>query len=649
MIDHATIQKIFDSSDIVEVISDFVNLKKSGSSFKANSPFTNEKTPSFMVSPSKQIFKCFSSGIGGNAVSFLMEHEKLTYPEALKYLAKKYNIPIVEKERTQEEIQQENERESLMIVTSFAQKYFTEKLHTHEEGKAIGYKYLKERGFRENIIEKFQLGYCLNQRNAFTEEARRKGYKTDMLVKSGLTVQRENNRFDRFSGRVIFPIHGLSGKVVGFGGRVLKKEEKTAKYLNSPESEIYHKSKILYGLFFAKKSIIQKDKCFLVEGYTDVISLFQNEIENVVASSGTALTQDQIRLIKRFTNNITIIYDGDEAGIKASFRGIDLVLEEGLNVKVLLLPDGEDPDSFSKKHSASEFEKFISDNEQDFITFKSNLLFTKDEKIDPVKRAGLINEIVKSIALVPDSITRTVYIQECSKILDIEEKFLFTETNKILRQKREKNFKREQYQQKQQPINAPISREKLNEDDDVLEKDIIEILLKNGNYKIFFEKTNNPDDEKDISIIEYIIDEIKNDEIKFSNAFFEQIFNEFVTFTDKSAYIDERYFIHHKDEKIAKLAADVLTEPYTLSKLWFKNENHIETPEMRLKYYVPDVVISYKTKKILEAIKNTQDDLKQAQENKEDEKIIQFLNRLMMLNDLKKTLAKNLGDRIILR
>jgi DNA primase len=346
MIDQETINKIFDTADIVEVISEYVQLKKTGSNYKGLSPFSNEKTPSFIVSPSKGIFKDFSSGKGGNVVGFLMEHEKLSYPEALKHLARKYHIEYEEKEKTPEDILHENERESLMVVTSFAQKYFSHKIQNNAEGKAIGLKYLRERGIREDIIEKFQLGYSPEERDAFSREAIKSGYKTEFLVKSGLSIDHNGKFFDRFSGRVIFPIHGLSGTVVGFGGRTLRTDKEVAKYLNSPESEIYHKSRVLYGLFFAKKSIVTHNKCYLVEGYTDVIAMHQAGIENVVASSGTALTVEQIRLIKRFTPNITILYDGDQAGIKASFRGIDLVLEEGLNVKVLLLPDGEDPDSF---------------------------------------------------------------------------------------------------------------------------------------------------------------------------------------------------------------------------------------------------------------------------------------------------------------
>ncbi|HPW27311.1 MAG TPA: DNA primase, partial [Tenuifilaceae bacterium] len=385
MIEQQVVDRIIAAADILEVLQDFVTLRKRGVNYLGLCPFHNEKTPSFTVSPSKGIYKCFGCGKGGNVVNFIMEHEHLGYVDALKFLAKRYNIEIVEKEATPEELEQRNERESLMVVSAYAQKYFSNILHKHSDGKNIGMAYFRERGFHDNIIEKFQLGYSLDQRNAFTRTALHDGYKLDYLVKTGLTIEgKDGNPFDRFAGRVMFPIHSLSGRVIGFGGRVLRTDTKTAKYLNSPESEIYHKSEVLYGIFQAKKAITQEGKCFLVEGYTDVISLHQAGVENVVASSGTSLTHDQIKLIKRFTSNVTILYDGDAAGIKASLRGIDMVLEEGLNVKIVLLPDGEDPDSFARSHSASEVLKFIDEHETDFIRFKT-LLLLDDAKNNPIK------------------------------------------------------------------------------------------------------------------------------------------------------------------------------------------------------------------------------------------------------------------------
>ena len=425
MIDQHTIDRIIAAADVVDVVKDFVSLKKRGVNFLGLCPFHNEKTPSFTVSPSKGIYKCFGCGKGGNVVNFIMDHEQLSYVEALKFLAKKYNIEVEERELTPEDIRQRNEHESLMVVTSWAQRYFTDTLQKHTEGKSVGLSYLRERGIRDDIIEKFQLGYCLSQFDAMTQAALRDGYKLEFLSKSGLSIERnEGNPFDRFHGRIIFPIHSLSGRVVGFGGRIMTADKKAAKYLNSPESEIYHKSQILYGIFHAKKSITQQNKCFLVEGYTDVISLHQAGVENVVASSGTALTPDQIRLIKRFTPNITVIYDGDPAGIKASLRGIDLILEEGLNVKVVLMPEGEDPDSFARAHNSTEVLNFIAENETDFIHFKTKLLL-ESAKSDPIQRANLITDIVKTIAVIPDHIIRTVYLKECTKILDIDEAVLY--------------------------------------------------------------------------------------------------------------------------------------------------------------------------------------------------------------------------------
>ena len=439
MIDPQTIERIYESAQITEVVQDFISLKRRGVNYLGLCPFHGEKTPSFTVSPVKGIYKCFGCGKGGNSVNFIMEHETLSYYEALKYLAKKYHIEVVEKQESPEEIAQKNERESLVVISEFAGKYFHDTLNNHSEGKAIGLSYFKERGIREDMIQRFQLGYSLEKRDAFTETAQKNGYKLEYLIKTGLTIERETHPFDRFAGRVIFPIHSISGQVIGFGGRILKTDKNLAKYLNSPESEIYHKSRVLYGMFQAKKTIVQRDKCFLVEGYTDVISMHQAGIENVVASSGTSLTEDQIRLIKRFTNNLTILYDGDAAGIKAAIRGIDMVLEQGLNVKVLLLPDGEDPDSFSRNQSASEVMKFIEENEVDFVLFKTKLLM-KEAKNDPIQRASLISDIVRSIAIIPDAITRSVYVKECGGLLLTEESVLFNEIIKIRRGKFEQKY-----------------------------------------------------------------------------------------------------------------------------------------------------------------------------------------------------------------
>ena len=437
MIDQHTIDRILDAANIVEVVSDFVTLRRRGANYVGLCPFHDEKTPSFSVSPARGICKCFSCGKGGNSVHFIMEHEQVSYYEALKYLAHKYNIEIQERQLSEEEKQRKTDRESMLIVNEFAQKFFATNLLENVEGRSIGLGYFRERGFGEDIIKKFGLGYSPEKRDALAQEAVRKGYKKDYLLKTGLCIEsQQGSLYDRYKGRVIFPIHSLSGKVIAFGGRILKKDEKAAKYVNSPESEVYHKSDVLYGIYHAKQAIVKNDFCYLVEGYTDVLSMHQAGIENVVASSGTSLTPGQIRLIHRFTNNITVLYDGDAAGIKASLRGIDLILQEGLNIKVVLLPDGDDPDSFSKKQSAADFTAYIKAHETDFIRFKTNLLL-EGAGNDPIKRAALIGDIVRSIAIIPDNILRTIYVQDCARLLSVDEKMLMREVNNIQRNKRE--------------------------------------------------------------------------------------------------------------------------------------------------------------------------------------------------------------------
>ncbi|MCD4770739.1 MAG: DNA primase, partial [Bacteroidales bacterium] len=489
MIPHHTIEQILNAAQIEEIVQEFVSLKRRGVNYIGLCPFHNEKTPSFTVSPAKGIFKCFGCGKGGNAVNFIMEHESLSYPEALKYVAKKYNIEVEEKELTADEIQSKNERESMLVLSSYAARVFGENLFNHDEGIAIGLSYFKERGFRQETLKKFEVGYALNKWEGFTEKALSDGYKPDYLIKTGLTIEKDEKRFDRFSGRVIFPIHSLSGQVLGFGGRTLKKDAKTAKYLNSPESEIYHKSRIVYGIFQARKAIMQEDKCFLVEGYTDVMSLHEAGFENVVASSGTSLTQEQIRLIKRFTSNISVLYDGDEAGIKASLRGIDLILEEGMNVKVTPLPVGEDPDSYSRKKSNEEFNDYLKRNETDFIRFKTELLL-RESKSDPIQKANLVKDIVRSIAVIPETITRTIYIQECSNLMNLPEQVLYNEVNKL---RRDKAFRdRNRYpgpadlpQQTQKRVEAVRPKDGTP----FSEREVIRLLLKYGSEE--FEKIEN--------------------------------------------------------------------------------------------------------------------------------------------------------------
>ncbi len=641
MIDQQTIDKIFDTADIVEVISEFVQLKKSGSNYKGLSPFSNEKTPSFMVSPSKGIYKDFSSGKGGNVVGFLMEHERLSYPEALKYLARRYHIEIEEKEKTSEDIRLENERESLLVVTAYAQKYFRETMEKTEEGRAIGLKYLKERGIREDIMEKFQLGYSPAGRDAFTREAEKNGYKSEYLIKTGLSIDHNGKRFDRFSGRVMFPIHSISGTVVGFGGRILRQDKDVAKYLNSPESDIYHKSRVLYGLFFAKKSIVKHDRCYLVEGYTDVLAMHQAGTENVVASSGTALTVEQIRLIKRFTPNITIIYDGDEAGIKASFRGIDLVLEEGMNVRVLLLPDGEDPDSFSRGRSATEFREYITQNEKDFITFKTGILL-KDAEHDPVLKANLISNIVRSISVIPEAINRSVYIRECSMLMNVGERVLYAEVEKIKSREMEKKWRARTAPERasrdlpSQPQVPYFVEEVYSESE---EREIIYFLLRFGNKVLRLKE----EEHSEISVAEYIIREIQNENLEFKNLVYRKIFEIVRSLIDKGEEVQDKYFVFHEDPKIQNLSVEIYTSRYELSKVWYRKEKAIELPGDNLGQEVPKSLLAYKHRIILNAANENKKQMTEAQSRQELEKITELQIQSMNLKKIEVLLSHELG------
>jgi len=647
MIDQATINRIMDVAEITEVIQDFVTLKKRGVNYLGLCPFHNEKTPSFTVSSSKGIYKCFGCGRGGNVVNFLMEHEHLSYPEALKYLARKYHIEIIEKEQTPEEVQLQNERESMMVLLSFAQKFFSETLFHDEEGISIGLSYFKERGFRQDTLKKFMIGYSPEQKDSFTQSAQKAGYKMEFLTKTGLSIQKENYVFDRFNGRVIFPIQSLSGQVIGFGGRILKTDARTAKYLNSPESEIYHKSRVLYGLFQGKQSIVSKEKCLLVEGYTDVLALHQAGLENVVASSGTALTPDQIRLIKRFTPNITILYDGDEAGLKASLRGVDLILEEGLNVKIVMLPEGEDPDSFSKKQSVSEFRDYLNKNEQDFIKFKTELLIREAEN-DPIQKAGLIRNIVSSIAVIPDSINRSVYLKECSRLMQIDEKVLYYESNKIRRNRTEKKYKQfKSLEEKLSPVVSQIPEGQLDGTTEAQELELIRLLLNYGDKMFMTVPLENKEEQK-ITVAEYIISELKNDELLFENPDYQLILEEYTKFYLNDSFPDQKYFINHPNAKIRDLSARMLGPTYDLSKIWKRHENYVASEEMKLKELVPETLYALKNKKILQATQELEEMLNEAQKQKDIEQIIKLQERIINLNKLKIELSKNLGDRAIL-
>jgi DNA primase len=648
MIDRSTIERILDAAQIVDVVQEFVPLKKRGVNYLGLCPFHNEKTPSFTVSPSKEIFKCFGCGKAGNSVNFVMEHEHLSYPEALKYLAKKYHIEIVEKELTQEEIDKQNERESLLVVTSYAARQFTENLFHTDEGISIGLTYFKERGFRQDTLKKFDVGYSFEKRDAFSKKAVEDGYKKDFLIKTGLSIEHEDHIFDRFSSRVMFPIHSLSGQILGFGGRVLKTDIKTAKYLNSPESEIYHKSRILYGIFQARKSITQDDRCYLVEGYTDVLSLHEANIENVVASSGTSLTQEQVRLIKRFTQNITILYDGDAAGIKASLRGIDLVLEEGMNVKIVLLPDSEDPDSYSKKVSNDEFLKYLKENETDFIRFKTQLLLSEANN-DPVRKADLIRDIVKSIAVIPEAITRTVYIKECSTVLDVSEPILYHEVNKLRQQKsfqdRNKYPGPEDLPVPPPVIIKPIQRETYTY---YSEEAVVKLLLKYGSAE--FERTINKEDGKEemITVSDYIVREITSDDLLFDDRVCSKIFAEFRFHIEHGLITGEKQFVKHEDPEISKLSANLLSEPHQLSKIWKEKQTFVETEEMKLKEVVGDAVLKFKSDKIIKIQKEIKILLEEAQKANDMEKVQQLMKRYANLSVVLGLISRKLGNRILL-
>ncbi len=649
MIEKETIDRIFDAADIVEVVSDFVSLRKRGVNYLGNCPFHNEKTPSFTVSPSKGIFKCFGCGKGGNAVNFLMEHEQLTYVDSLKWLAKKYHIEVVEKELTAEQREQQDARESMLIVSTFAQKVFTHNLFETEEGRAVGLSYFKERGFTDKTIKKFELGYCRKSSDSFSRQALAKGYKEKFLIDTGLTIKREDQSYyDRFTERVMFPIHSLMGRVIGFGGRTLRTDKKAAKYLNSPESEIYHKSKVLYGLFFAKKSIIQNEKCYLVEGYTDVLSMHQAGIENVVASSGTALTPDQIRLIKRFTPNITVLYDGDAAGIKAALRGIDLVLEEGMNVKVVLLPDGEDPDSFAHKHNASGFYDFIKENETDFISFKTKLLLG-DVQGDPVKKANLISDIVRTISVIPDSITRALYIKECSGMMAVDEKILHSEINKILYKNREQRWKREQ-NAPVNPLNEPLNVNlPVSNKYELFEKEILRLLLTYGQKVLFTIAGTDDRPEEKITTAYYICREIEN-EIELQTPVFKIIFDEINTQLANDNLLDSSYFIHHENELVSKAAADLLAEGYQVSKMWSRKGTYISTEEDNLKSVIDNAISGYKYELVMKLLQDIETELKILPgEPESEEKQKELYEKYMLYTQFKIDISKTLGERIILK
>ncbi|SEH61436.1 DNA primase [Paenimyroides aquimaris] len=648
MIKKETIDAIFEAARVEEVIGDFVQLKKSGSNYKGLSPFVNEKTPSFMVSPAKQIWKDFSSGKGGNAISFIMEHEHFSYPEALRYLANKYQIEIEETEQSDEEKQALNERESLFVVSEFAKKYFHNILLKTDEGLAIGHSYFKERGFTEDTIKTFQLGYSPDQWDAFTKEALAKGYQLEFLEKTGLTIVKEDKTFDRFKGRVMFPIQSMSGRVLGFGGRILTNDKKAAKYLNSPESDIYHKSKVLYGIFHAKQEIASKDNCFLVEGYTDVIQMHQAGIKNVVASSGTALTPDQIRLINRLTKNITVLFDGDAAGMRASLRGIDLILEAGMNVRVCTFPDGDDPDSFARKTPIDELQNYLKNNATDFIRFKANLLM-KDAGNDPIKKADVIRDIVVSISKVPDHIQREVYVQECASIMDISEDVLFSTLAQIGKKELQEANKKFVQDRKMEVVkNTP---EETKEQVDIiylLERKIIEILLIYGNYEELFDEYElKIVDEKVVTekkrvkrkVFDQVFLSLQEDEVEMSNEKFRTILNDIISFY----HINESWNLENYLKQVPPDLSDEITsiimddERYNLHN-WEKQNIFVKSKEVAISQYVSETILTLRSYLIFSVIEEFKKQLPEQTEN-----IRELLSDIVEYNKLKHTLSAQLG------
>lgn len=657
MISQNTIAQVFEASRVEEVIGDFVQLKKSGSNYKGLSPFTDERSPSFMVSPVKQIWKDFSSGKGGNAVTFLMEHEHFSYPEAIKYLAKKYNIEIEETVQTDADKEQANERESLYLVNDFANDYFQKTLHQTDQGKAIGLSYFKERGFTEATIKKFQLGYSLDDWEAFTQAALNSGYNIDFLEKTGLTIVKDNKQFDRFKGRVMFPIHSMSGRILGFGGRILTNDKKAAKYLNSPESDIYHKSKVLYGLYFAKQSIAKEDNCYLVEGYTDVIQFVQRGISNVVSSSGTALTPEQIRLINRLTNNITVLFDGDAAGLRAAIRGVDLILEQGLNVKICTFPEGEDPDSFARNNDIDEIKDYLFSNSQDFISFKASLL-VEEAQNDPIKKAETIGDMVNSIAKIPDAIKREIYVQECAKIMNISEKVLFS----ALAQKQQKNLRDSQKkviseQQSFQVIKSETQTTPKIDRQYELERKIIEILLLYGNKKERFEdlvlkenkKTGDLELEPVIQeayVYEKIYLDLQEDEMQFTNNNFQILYSALLEKLNQSQEFDIKDFIQQIDQEMAQEVVSILMEEekYTLHD-WERKQIIPKTKTQTISQLVTQTILSLRCFLIDKKVKNYQYETTQESSNHQAilEDVKDYLGLKMLLS---RKLGQVVGGKI---
>ncbi len=657
MISQNSVQQILETAKVEEIVEEYVNLKRRGVNLLGLCPFHNEKTPSFTVSPAKNIYKCFGCGKGGNAVQFLMEHENFTFPEALLHLAKKYNIEVEETQTSQENIEERKYLDSLFIITEFAKEYYADQLLNTPKGKSVGLSYFKERGFREETIKKFGLGFAPEKKDIFTLTAVQKGFNIELLRKIALTSQYDT---DFFRNRVMFPIHNLAGKVIGFGGRTLQKDKKIPKYINSPETEIYNKSKVLYGAFHAKKGIRQQDECVLVEGYTDVISLNQAGIENVVSSSGTSLTVGQIRLIKRYTPNIKVIYDGDTAGVKAALRGIDLILEQDMNVKVVLLPEGEDPDSYLQKVGSSEFKSFIDENAKDFILFKTNLLL-KEAKNDPIKKTEIIKDIVNSVAGIPDPLKRSVYVKECAHVLEMEEQVMINETNKIVRQKL--NKRRQQDQISSQKTHQQLTEELMSLEPspesglgnlqtdkkpsvshiEFQEKDIARILIASGGE--LFDKENN------ITVAAYIISNIEEVMDDFDNKLCEKIAKECLTLTTSKKAITTQYFTDHQDAEIRTFAIDLIHTPFEFSpnwkKLWDIDLQTQPAPDLNFLQDSISALHRFKLKKIIKMCEKNQERLKEFNEKGDTSKMMKLLKMQQRLLAMRDELAKKLKTVVL--
>ncbi len=651
MIDRATIQRVMDATDIVDVVKEFVTLRKSGANYKGLCPFHNERTPSFSVSPAKQLCKCFSCGKGGNAVHFLMELEQMTYPEAIKWLGRKYGIEVKEKELTDTERIEQSERESMFALNEWANNYFQNILHDNVDGVAIGMAYFRSRGFRDDIIRKFNLGYSLEQRDAFAKAAMAHGFSKEYLLKTGLCYQTEDGHlFDRYHGRVIFPVHTVSGRVVAFGGRVLntEKHKNVGKYVNSPESEIYSKSHELYGLYQAKQAIVKHGRCFLVEGYTDVISMHQSGVENVVASSGTSLTEGQIRLLHRFTENITVLYDGDAAGIKASLRGIDMLLAEGLNIKVLLLPDGDDPDSFARKHRSEEFQNYIDQHQVDFIKFKTDLLL-KGAEGDPIKRAELITDVVHSISVIPNEVVRQMYIKESAVALSVNEELIVNEINKQHRKQVSSDYSGDENKQQTDTSaeHSTTSHANNTVKGNAEEKMLASLVVKFGNMYIDALRTeSSANSEGQVTVAAFIEDSLKSDGLTLTTPLLNQILTEALRLSANKEWESLPYFLNHPDPQISKFAAMVGQDNFILSSR--QREQYVED-KYKLDDIVPRILHDYKHAVIKGQLQQILIQLRNPQLQTDTLKAESLMKEYMQLSQIERKLAKVLGDRVVLK